>query len=278
MRIRFRRVRFGSSVYHIILVIGSLITIFPFFWMASTAFKLPAEIAAYPPTWFPHDYTLYNFSRVFELIPFARHFLNSAIVSISAVASQVILCSMTGFVLAKYRFRGEKILLLFVLGKLMVPFQATIIPVYFLVDRLGLVDTLPALVIPDIMGAYGIFLTRQFIRGIPDALLDSARIDGCSEFGIYWSIILPNIKPALAVLAIIIFMSSWARFLWPLIIISSEKNMTLQLSLAAFKREYFIEYGPLMAGSMLSIIPVVIVFFFMRRQIVENLTLSGLKF
>lgn len=271
------RLQFSLLLKHTVLIAGSFIMMFPFFWMVSTAFKTPAETIAYPPTWLPRVYTLQNFFRVMELIPFVRNFLNSVAVSVAAVISQVIFCSMTGFVLAKYNFKGQKLLLLLILGKLMIPFQVTIIPVYFLVDWFGLIDTLPALVIPYLLGAYGIFLSRQFIIAIPDELLHASRVDGCSEFGIYWKLILPNIKPALAVLAIIIFMSSWSDFLWPLIVINSTKNMTLQLALATFKRQHFVEYGPLMAGTTLSVIPIVVVFFIMRRQIIENLTLSGIK-
>jgi ABC-type glycerol-3-phosphate transport system permease component len=251
--------------------------VLPFVWMVSTALKTSEETFVYPPTLIPRIVTLQNFARAWRAAPFGRYFVNSIVVSVTITLSQLLLCSLAGFVFAKFRFWGRDVLFTLVLAKLMIPIQVLIVPLYLLVIRVHLKDTLMGIILPDMMGAFGIFMLRQFIMSLPDELMDSARLDGCSDLGIFWRIILPLIRPALSTFAIIIFMNIWNDFLWPLIVISSPDKRTLPLGLAVFADEYLTSYNLAMAGALIVLIPVIVVFAVFQRQIIESVARSGLR-
>lgn len=274
---RFYQSYVNLTVVYIILTLGAITMIFPFLWMISTAFKSPSEVEAYPPYWIPKFPTLVNFNEVMRRAPIHIYLLNTVLVSSSVTLLILFFCSLSGYVFAKLELPGKNILFLLILGKLMVPFQVTVIPLYLLINKLGVGDSLIALILPFMIGAFGIFFMRQFILSIPDELIDAARIDGCNEFGIYWRIILPNIRSALLTLAIITFMDSWGQYFWPLIVIRSQNKMTIELGLAFFTNQYFTDYGPMMAGAFLSLLPVFIVFVSLQNRMIESITHTGLK-
>ena len=249
----------------------------PFLWMVSTSLKPKAEIELYPPTWIPRDPTVSNYVEAFGVAPFHVFFYNSTVVGVAVTVSVLFFCSLAGYVFAKLKFPGRDAAFLLVLGKIMVPFQLTVIPLYLIVTRIGLGNSLGALIVPLMIGAFGIFMMRQFIIDIPDDLIDAAFIDGCGAFGIYWRIILPSVVPALATLAIFTFIDTWGQFLWPLIVIKSMDKMTLQIGLALFSNQFYTDYGPLMAATLLSVMPLLIVFAILQRRVIESITLTGLK-
>ena len=264
--------------FHVILILGSITMALPFVWMILTSFKPSPEIRSYPPHWLPRTPTLEHFGEVFDRAPFLVYFMNTGIVSGSVVLLALFFCSLTAYALAKLRLPGEKIIILLILVKIMVPFQAMMLPLYLLASKLRIVDSLIGLIVPtDMISAFGIFMLRQFIVDIPDDFIGAARIDGCSEFGIYWRIILPQCTAPLATLAIFLFMWSWGNFLWPLIIINSPEKMTLQLGLAMFREDQWVRYGPLMAATFLSLIPVIVIFIILQRRVIESITITGLK-
>jgi multiple sugar transport system permease protein len=271
--------RFSISlvIIHLVLILIGLTMVVPFLWMLSTSLKPRPEIERYPPTWIPEALTINNYIEAFKIAPFHIFFMNSVIVSFAVTGSILFFCSLAGYVFAKLKFPGRDAAFLLVLGKIMVPFQLTIIPLYLIVTKIGLGNSLGALIVPLMVGAFGIFMMRQFIIDIPDDLIDAAFIDGCGAFGIYWRIILPSVVPALATLAIFTFIDTWGQFLWPLIVIKSTEKMTLQIGLAFFSNQYFTDYGPLMAATLVSVLPLLIVFSILQRRVIESITLTGLK-
>ena len=267
-----------SGTRNIFLLIGAAIMIVPLLWVISTAFKTQQEAIAFPPHFIPQFPTLDNFARIFTESPFLLYFTNSLTVSGSVVLGALFFCSITGYALARYKFPGSKLFFIMVLGKIMIPSQALIVSLYRLVIHLGMRDSLLALIIPtELFSAFGIFLMRQFFLDFPQAILDSATIDGCGDFSALWRIVLPNMKHALFTLGIFLFVWSWSDFLWPLIVIDSQEKMTMQVGLERFSNQYFTEYGPKMAGVFLSIIPVLIIFLIFQRKVLENVALSGIK-
>ena len=262
----------------VILLLGAVIMILPFFWVISTSFKTQKEAIAVPPTFIPENPILSNFTQVLGESFILRYILNSIIVSGTVVIVALFFCSLTGYALAKFDFPGSKLFFLMVLGKLMIPVEALIVPLYLLILKLGWSDNLIALIVPtEMISAFGIFMMRQFITNFPDSIIESARLDGCGDFGIFWKIILPNMKPAMFTLGILLFVWSWSMFLWPLIVIDSPEKMTIQIGLERFSNQYFTQYGPKMAGVLLSLLPVLIVFLIFQRRVLESVTLSGLK-
>ncbi|MCD6318191.1 carbohydrate ABC transporter permease [Candidatus Aerophobetes bacterium] len=267
-----------SVSIHFILLIGALTMLLPFVWMFLTSFKSPPEIIAWPPTFIPKHPTIENYITVFTVIPFLRFFLNTLFISMVGTVVTLVTSSMGGYVFAKYKFPGKEIFFLLIIGSLIVPFQAYMIPLYLITYRMHLIDTYTGILITQLVSSFGIFFMRQNISAIPDELLDSARIDGCSEFRIYYDIIFPLSKSAFCALGIFIFLSIWTFFLWPLLITNSTNKMVVELGLAVFGSRYGIRYGPMMAGAAITVIPVLMVFSILRKNIIEGSTLTGLKF
>lgn len=263
---------------YILVGIGMVLMAAPFIWVISTASKLPHEVFAYPPRLIPTNISLLeNISTVFRWIPFGRFFLNSVIYAGTVTLSTLFLSSLAGFGFAKYRFPGRDIIFMLILGTMMVPAQVTMIPVFLQLMWLGWLDTYQGLIVPGLVSAFGIFLMRQFIKTIPNEYIDAARIDGASDFKIYWILILPLSKSALNALGIFTFMATWTNFLWPLIVISSESKKTLPLGLVYFTYQYGTYWNLLMTGVLLATIPVIIVFLIFRRYFIRGITLTGIK-
>jgi ABC-type glycerol-3-phosphate transport system permease component len=257
---------------------GAITVFFPFFWMAITSLKTAPEIQRVPLQIAPDDWlNLTNYFEVFKREPFMRYLLNSAIVASVAAVSSLVVSSLAGFGFAKYHFPGRDAFFLAVVGIMMVPFQSVVVPLYVWINDLGLLDTYAGIVAPDLVSVFGVFLMRQAIETIPNDYIDAARIDGCSELRIFWSVILPSVKPAMATLLIIKFMWSWNEFFWPMVVISSREMKVVTMGLMSFTNMYFIEYNLLTAAAVLSILPILLIFITLQRWVVQAVVMSGLK-
>lgn len=251
--------------------------LFPFVWMFLTALKPEREILTVPPTFFPRTLTFENFTNIAGRIPVFRYFMNSVLVAVVSTVAVLITSAFAGAVFAKYDFPFKNALFMIILGTTMVPFECYMIPFYLMVSKAGLIDSYTGIMLPLVITSFGIFLMRQHIATIPDDLMDAARIDGCSELGVFTSVILPLSKSALSALAIFQFMFGWAFFVWPLIVTNSSELFVLEVGLAMFQNQYAVEYGPVMAGASISVLPLIIVFLIFRENIVSGMALSGMK-
>jgi len=282
--------KFNRLLVHLFLIGGLIITLAPFLWMISTSFKSTEAIFTRTPNLIPEKPTLENYQRLFGIEPpeirekkgtiglsFGVHSKNSIIVAISITVVSLFINSLAAFAFAKYNFPGKEKIFALLLATLMIPSQMTMMPVFLLLRSLGLLNSYLGLIIPASASAFGIFLIRQFMLTIPNDLIESARIDGCSDFRIYWNIVLPLCKPVLASLGVFTFMGAWNDFLWPLIIMTKESMYTLPVALANLSGEYVTEYGLLMAGSLVVVAPIIIIFLFAQKFVIESFAHTGLK-
>jgi len=260
------------------LAFGMLFMVVPFLWMVLSSVKPRAELLQAPPTWVPETVTTDNYSRLFDRLDFPRYFWNSTIIALAITVANVVFCSMVGYALAKLRFFGRDKLFLLVLGTLLVPGSVTLVPLFVLMSKLGLVNSLWAVVLPAAAGPLGVFLMRQFMLAIPDDLLEAARVDGANEFYIFWRIVMPLSTPAIAALGIVVFLPAWNALLWPLVVLTDEQKFTMPVALAIFARGQFqADYGLLMAGSVVLVAPVLLLFFFLQRHFTQSISMTGLK-
>ena len=275
--------RLRRAVLYVVLVLAALLMVAPFFWTVSTAFKPSADVFASPPKLIPDPATLKNFQDVFSLLPFNRYLLNSVIVTGSIVLLNVIFGTMAAYAFAKLRFPGRDLIFGVLLLTLMVPFQVNLIPLYSIMVRLkeatGIIgaDTYFGLVAPSAVQVFGIFLMRQFLRSIPNEILENARVDGASEWRILRSIVFPLAAPGMATLAIFTFVAAWNDFLWPLIVTSSDDMRTLPVGLALLARKNTVNWGQTMAGTVLAAGPMIVVFLVLQRRFIEGLTAGSVK-
>ena len=244
----------------------------PFVWMLSNTFKEQYEIFQLRPTLIPKEPHLRNYIRLFAEFDFAHHFFNSALIAVVHTASHLFLASLAGFAFAKYTFPLKNFLFMILLGSMMVPLYTIFIPLFVLVIRLGLVNSYAGVILPGVAGAFGIFFMKQSMEAVPNELLDSARIDGATEFRIYWQIALPLVRPALAVLAVLAFMTSWNDFVWPLVVLRSRELQTLPVVMAGMRNMYRNEHGVVMAASLLSTLPILLLFLALQKQFLAGLT------
>ena len=274
------RPRRGGSAWwlYLLLGLGLVLLVGPFIWMVLGSIKTTGELRQVPPTWLPQNPTLSNYTDLLDRLNFARFFLNSTIVAAAVTVGNVIFCSMLGYALAKLQFPGKRILFAVVLGTLMVPAIVTFMPLFVLVANLNLVNTHAGLILPFLVGAFGVFLMRQFIGGIPDELLDAARVDGAGEHYIFWRIVMPLCGPAIATLSILTFLGSWNSFLWPLVVANTEDMYTLPVAIALFATgQQETNVALLMAGSVVVIVPVLIVFILLQRYFTQGIAMTGIK-
>jgi multiple sugar transport system permease protein len=269
--------RFLFSGWHLVLIPIALVMILPLLWMVVTSLETLNETRTFPPVLLPHSAQFGNYSEVLRQVPFARWFTNTLIVTTLSVIGNLVFCSLAGYAFARIKFFGRDVVFLMVLATLMIPFQVVIIPTFLIVKDLGLIDTLGALVVPNLAGAFGIFMLRQFFKTLPVELEEAARIDGASRLGVLFKIVLPLSGPALATLAVITFMWTWNDFLWPLVTIFSQNNMTLQLGLATFQGAHASNTNLLMAANVMSVLPVLVLFFVAQRYFIRGIATTGLK-
>lgn len=259
-----------------ILSIGGFIMIFPYLWMLSTSFK--ARGTWYNISLIPEQFSFEHYDRLLSTSLLPRWYLNTFIVAVIGTASVVFFSALTGYVFAKLRFRGREIMFVLILATIMIPSEMMIIPWYTGVAKLGWIDSFPGILVPGMLSAFGVFVMRQFMANIPDELLDAGRIDGVSEFGLFWRISFPLARPAAAVVAIFTFLGHWNDFLWPLIVTNSDRMQTLQVGLSRLSQlETGADWGGTMSGAALASIPMLIVFLFFQKQIISGMKLSGLK-
>lgn len=273
-----KKTRLVHILSYFLLVTAGFTMILPFIWMLSAAFKPEVEIFSFPIKWIPENPTLDNLKAIFsEQYNFALYYLNSFKIASIVTVIQLFTCSFAAYAFSKIHFPGRDKIFLCYLGTLMVPFQVTMIPLFIIMKNLHLIDTHGSLILMSAFSAYGVFLLRQFYMGIPDELCEAAKLDGCGHFTIYSRIMLPNIKPAMATLGIFTFLGQWNDFLAPLIFIKSKDLLTIPLGLKIFVSEYNVEFGKMMAGTAIALIPVIIVFFIGQKYFVEGIAMTGVK-
>lgn len=270
-----KRISKTQVILYIVLGLGAVVMVFPLLWMFFTSFKTPWEL--YEMNFLPERFMLDNYRHLLFKTEFLRWYFVSLVVVCISTVSVLTFDSLVGYTLAKLHFRGKQILFLAILATLMIPTEMLIIPWYIMSVKLGLRDTYLGIVFPGLITAFGIFLTKQFYEGVPDDLLDAARIDGLNELGIYWKIALPQIKPALSALVIFNFLGNWNAFLWPLIVAQSAEMRTLPVGISFFSNEVTTAWHLIMTASTGAIIPVVVVFLIFQKHIIQGVQLSGLK-
>ena len=265
---------------YLVLSAIAFLMLFPLLWLIGTSFKSPAEdIFSFPPQIFPAQPTWANFVTVWNTQEprFEIYIINSAIVSLTTVALNLLFCSLAAYPLARLNFKGREFVFALVLATIMIPFQIVMIPLYILAVNLGLRNTYLGIILPNLASAFGIFLLRQALKAVPLELEEAARIDGCSELGIWWNIMIPAIRPALFTLAIFVFIGSWSDFLWPLIVLDDPNYYTLPIAVANLAESFSLDWRLVAAGSVISIAPILILFLFLQRYIVPTDVGSGVK-
>ena len=264
-------------IIHLILVLGAIATIIPLLWMVSASFMPQGEATKFPPRFIPSRISFEHYQALFTNLNLGRAFLNSIIVSLVATALSLLVNSMAGYAFAKLRFRGRDRLFQLLVASLGIPAQVAMLPLFLLLKSMGLVNTYVGVLIPYIATIYGVFLVRQYMLSIPDDLLAAARIDGASEWRIYRSLILPVARPVLATLAIFTFMSAWNDFMWPLIILSDDEKYTMPVAVANLSGEHFQDLELMMASAVLTILPVLALFFVLQKQYIAGMMAGSVK-
>lgn len=267
----------SKALIYTVLTILSLIYVFPVLWVVLSSFKNESDLYLWPPAIIPPTFTLENFKVAFNEGNFGLYFWNSTLVTITSTFLLILVNTMAGFALAKYKFIGSTFLLVGFVSTLMIPLEVIMIPIFSVISSLGLYNSLWGIIIPPAATPTGVFLMRQYLLSVPDDLLEAARMDGASEWKIYYRIILPIAKPIIAVLAIFSFMWRWDDFLWPLIVISEPKKYTIQLAISNFIGQYDVDWGSLLAMTTVTMIPVLVVFLIFQKQFVKGIATSGLK-
>ncbi|MEQ8462586.1 carbohydrate ABC transporter permease [Coleofasciculus sp. E1-EBD-02] len=263
---------------YILLSAIALVMLFPLFWLISTSLKSSTEnIFAFPPQLFPSQPTIENYIEVWQTNPFGQYIWNSCIVAILTVTFNLLFCSLAAYPLARLNFRGRDIIFAIIVSTIMIPFQIVMIPLYILMVQLGLRNSYLGIIFPSLASAFGIFLLRQAFQGVPKELEEAARMDGCSELGLWWHVMIPAVRPALVTLAIFVFIGSWSDFLWPLIVLDRPEYYTLPLGVARLAGTFSLDWRLIAAGSVISIAPVLLFFILMQRYIVPNDSGSGVK-
>ncbi len=264
-------------VYYVILILLSVIMLFPILWVVSSSLKTGSELFAWPPTIFPAEVTFENYFSAFREANFGRYFFNTVFVTVIATLITLLINTMAGYALAKFKFRGSTIILILFLSTLMIPLEALMIPMFLVLKTLGLYNSIWGIIIPPAATPTGVFLIRQYILSLPDEMIEAAKIDGANEWQIFTRIIIPLAKPVIATLTIFSVMWRWQDYIWPLIAISDTRLYTLELALANFVGEYSVDWGPLLAMAVVTMVPMIIIFLFFQRFFVQGIMVAGLK-
>ena len=268
----------AKILWYLLLSIIALLMLFPLLWLIGTSLKSPTEdIFSFPPQLIPTQPTLENFQKVWQTYPFGRYLFNSTLVAVLSVGFNLLFCSLAAYPLARLNFRGRELIFALVISTIMIPFQIVMIPLYILMVQLGLRNTYLGVIFPSLASAFGIFLLRQAFGGVPKELEEAGRMDGCSELGIWWHVMIPAVRPALVTLAIFVFIGSWSDFLWPLIVLDRPEYYTLPLGVATLAGTFSLDWRLIAAGSVISIAPVLFLFLFLQRYIIPTNVGSGVK-
>lgn len=273
------RRNFGLNIIlaYIVLSLGAIFMAVPFVWMLSTAFKTSSQVFIFPPKWIPSPIITDNFIKLFSLMPFGRYYLNSIFVSVTGTFGRLFLAILSAYAFSWLDFPGKNKIFILYLATMMIPFHVRLVPMFLIMRALRWLDTYYVLIIPGLFSVYATFLLRQFFLGIHRDLIDAATIDGCNSWTILWRIIVPLSTPAIGALGIFNFIDEWNSFMWPLIMTSSNKMRVIPVGLAFLQDQYYTDYTILMAGAVLALIPVIIVFLAFQRYFVGGIVLSGMK-
>ena len=271
------KAKINHLIVHLILLAGTIIVVFPFLWMIFTSFKTLPESMKIPPTILPESLNTESYQYVFDVLPFAKIYLNTVFVTVLTVLFQVAFCTMAAYGFARIEFPFKNALFLILLAILMVPGQIFLIPQYLIIQNLGLANTIPGVFLPHLFSAFGTFLLRQFFMSLPKELEEAALLDGCNRFQIFGKIMLPLVKPGIVALVIFTARFAWNDFMWPLIVNSDPQKMTLAPSLSLLKGQYATNYPVQMAGAVLAVIPMIVVFVIFQKQFIEGVAQSGIK-
>ncbi|PSR21113.1 MAG: sugar ABC transporter permease [Sulfobacillus acidophilus] len=266
-----------TALVYAVLIVIAVAMLIPFLWMLGTAFKSSSQVNAIPIIWLPWPLHFGNIVSAWTSVPFGRFFVNTFVVAIASTIGQIITSVLAGYAFARMRFRGKQVLFLLTLATLMIPFQVILIPTFLIIKHLGLVNTLWALILPNLATGFGVFLLRQFFLQIPTEMEEAATIDGAGRWRIMAQIMVPLARPAVATLSVFTFLWAWNSYLWPLIVLNSPTKMTIQVGLSYFQGAHVGEYNVIMAGSFLSLIPIVILFLITQRQLVAGIVAGAVK-
>ena len=269
--------RLGTVFLYAILVTVAILTLAPLLWMVSASLMPTGDASVFPPPFLPARITFAHYARLFTSLNLARYLFNSAFLAVSVTAISLFVNSMAGYAFAKYRFRGREPLFKLLIASMIIPSQVTMLPLFLMLNRMGVINSYIGVIIPGMASVFGIFLIRQFALSIPDSLIEAARIDGAGDFRIYRSLILPLCRPILVTLAIFTFMGTWNDFLWPLIVMTDDSMYTLPVALANLSLEHVQDTELMMAGSVMTIAPVLILFAAVQRHYISGIMAGGLK-
>ena len=272
-----RRREYGKAVVYFVLVLGCTITLAPFIWMFLTSMKTQVEAVSIPPSILPRNWILDAYTSLPDKLPFFRMYWNTIFTSLIIVAGQLLLCSLAGYAFGRIHFPGRGFLFVLCLAVLMIPSSFLILPQYLIIQKLGLLNTLHAIYLPNLFSAFGTFLMRQFFMTIPLELEDAARIDGCGHGRIYSRIMLPLIRPGLVSLGVLTLRFAWKNLMWPMIVNTEKSKMTLTAGLSYLQGQYITDYPSIMAGALLATIPLIIIYAIFQRQFIEGIALTGIK-
>jgi cellobiose transport system permease protein len=268
----------GKIMTYILLVVMAFLSIFPFYWMFVIGSNHTSAVNKFPPAMLPGMNFIENAQKVFVNIDFFKAIMNSVITSTTITVSVLFFCSLAGFAFAKLEFKGKNWLFIFIIATMMVPSQLGIIPSYMIVSKLGWIDSLNAVIVPAMVNAFGVFWMRQYISAtIPNELLDAGRMDGCSNFTLYWRVVLPSVRPAMATLGLITFMNVLNDFLWPLVVLKDRSMHTIQIALRTLNGAYYQDFAMILAGTFMATLPILIVFLMFSKQFIAGLTEGSIK-
>ena len=267
----------GKIIITILLAALAFIVLYPFIWMLVTSFKPEAEIVSYPPKLFSGRFSLDSYINIWKRVPFLKYYRNTIIFSTAVTVTSLVFDTMAGYAFARMNFPGKNIMFLMVMGTMMIPFQVIMVPLYIEIFKFGLINTYLGLVLPRATNAFGIFMMRSFFISLPKGLEEAGRIDGCTEFGIFRKIMVPLCKPAIVSLFIFHFMYQWNDLLYPLLLTTDDNMKTLPSGLATFMGTHVVEYGIIMAGACLSLLPILIAYFIAQKQFVQGIAMTGMK-
>ncbi len=269
--------RTGILFIYAFLILLTVIMLMPFLWMFLSSFKSQNDIFSSPVSLLPKKFIIDNYITIFKQYNFGRALLNSAYIGIVGTLASVFFCALGGYAFAKFEFKGKSILFLILVSSMMIPFEVTMVPLYALFNKFNWIDKHIGLIVPGLANAFGIFFMRQYMTGLSSEIIESGRIDGCKEMGIFLRLILPIARPAIASLAIIFFMGSWNNFLWPMIILKSQNKLTIAVAIRSFNSGVFTPYHLIMAASVVSFIPLLIVFLSFQKEFIAGITSGAVK-
>lgn len=278
-------------ITYVLLILGAVTMVMPYIWMISTSFKADSDIFAVVPKWIPNEWDFANYRDAFQAIDMGRLFVNTTIVTGVDVVGQILLGAMAGYVFARLTFPGKRLIFFSLLATMMVPFEVLVLPIFLFIRAfplaggnniigqggIGLINTYSGVIFPNLISVFGIFIFRQFFQGFPKEIEEAAVIDGCSKYRIFWTILVPNSKPVIGTMALFSFLWTWNDFLWPLIVIKNDALDTLQLGLSSFNQETGTRWAELMAGSVMVTVPVILLFLFLQRFLIQGIVTTGMK-